>query len=112
MKTYHYDSITREYIGSSDARLDPLEMEVNKKEVWLLPANATFDVPPDNEPGTMVIMTDTGWQVVDIPVPPEPEIIPEPEQTEEQKQESLIQVEMNRIIREQAIANLKAEGKI
>jgi hypothetical protein len=112
MRIYHYNRDTKEYICSTEAMLDPLELEINKKEVWMLPANATFEAPPDNEPGTMVVMAETGWQIVDIPVPPEPEVIPEPELTEEQIKESLIQAEMTRIIRGLAITNLKAEGKI
>lgn len=110
MDIYHYDPITKEYTGATKARLDPLELEINKKEVWLLPACATFDAPPTEGEGVKIIMSDAGWNVV--PIPPEPEPEPTPEPTVEEKQEILIQAEMQRIIREQAIANLKAEGKI
>ena len=112
MKIYHYDGTTKEYTGSSEARLDPLELEINKTERWLLPANATFDAPPTNEPGTMVVMTEDGWRVVPIP---EPVIEPTPapiELTTEQKQEALIQAKMQEITRQQAIDALRAEGLI
>lgn len=112
MKIYHYNQITKEYTGSSEANLDPLEMENNQTERWLLPANATFDAPPDNEPGTMVVMGSEGWEVVSIPEPVV-EPIPEPvEPTEAQIQEALIQAKMQEIIRQQAIDALIAEGKL
>lgn len=75
MKIYHYDTTTKEYTGSSEARLDPLELEINKIERWLLPANATFDAPPECPDGKMIVM-EGGWKCVNIPVPPEPEPIP------------------------------------
>ena len=111
MKIYHYHPDTKKYEGSSEARLDPLEMELNKVERWLLPADATFDAPPDCPEGKMIVM-DNGWKVVDIPEPVK-EAIPEPvPMTDEQKQEALITAKMNEIIRQQAIDALKAEGKI
>lgn len=111
MKIYHYDGFTKEYTGSSEARLDPLEMEINQTERWLLPANATFDAPPECPEGKMLVM-DNGWKQVDIPAPiiepvAEP-ILPTAEEIEAQRIEALIQAKM----REQAIAALKAEGAI
>ena len=111
MKIYHYDSSTKEYTRSSEARLDPLEMEINKTERWLLPANATFDAPPECPEGKVIVM-DNGWKIIAIPEPAVV-VIPAPiELTTEQKQEALIQAKMQEITRQQAIDALKAEGLI
>jgi hypothetical protein len=110
MKIYHIHPESGEYMGSTDARLDPLELEINKKEIYLLPAHATFAEPPDAVEGKMTVMENGEWTQVDIPEPPEPEPIPEPtkEELEVQEVEALIQAKM----REQAIAALKVEGKL
>lgn len=110
MKIYHYDSDTKEYAGSSEAKLDPLELELNKKEIYMLPANATFDMPPESKVGKMVIRTNEKWTQVDIPKP-EPILEPIPptkEELETQEKETLVQAK----IRELAITALKAEGKM
>lgn len=51
-KVYFYNKETFEYTGSADANIDPLETKLKGEDVYLLPANATFVVPPelsDNE---------------------------------------------------------------
>jgi len=116
MQIYHYNRDTKEYVCSSEARLDPLEWEINKIERWLLPAHATFDAPPECPEGKMliyggmIVQGGDGWQVVDIPKPPEPEPVKEltKEEIEAQVLESLIQAKM----REQAVEALKVEGKL
>ena len=45
MQVYKYDEQTKEYIGEESAMLDPLETEKQGKEIYLLPANATFEKP-------------------------------------------------------------------
>jgi len=45
-KVYNYDPQTFEFIGDSIAQLDPLESEKKGKEIYLLPANATFTKAP------------------------------------------------------------------
>lgn len=42
---YNYDEKTKEYIGTEQALIDPLETELQGKEIYLLPANATFEKP-------------------------------------------------------------------
>jgi len=44
---YNYDKETGEYFSRTQARLDPAETELQKKDIFLLPANATFIEPPD-----------------------------------------------------------------
>lgn len=45
MKLYRYNPITKQYIGSIDAQFDPLELEKNGVEKYLIPAYTT-DIPP------------------------------------------------------------------
>ena len=45
MQVYKYDEQTKEYIGTEQALIDPLETELQGKEIYLLPANATFAIP-------------------------------------------------------------------
>lgn len=42
---YQYDEKTKEYLGKAEALLDPLESQLQQKEIYLLPANATFSAP-------------------------------------------------------------------
>ena len=73
MKVYFYDEITKEFTMSADALKDPLESKIQGKDVWLLPANATFDEPLPNKDGYKVVYKD-GWIYEEIPQPkPEPE---------------------------------------
>lgn len=45
MQVYKYDEQTKEYIGTEQALIDPLESELQGKTIYLLPANATFEKP-------------------------------------------------------------------
>lgn len=45
MQVYKYDEKTKEYIGSEQALINPLESELQGKEIYLLPANSTFEKP-------------------------------------------------------------------
>lgn len=45
MQVYKYNEKTKEYIGTEQALIDPLETELQGKEIYLLPANATFEKP-------------------------------------------------------------------
>lgn len=45
MKVYKYDEQTKEYIGTEQALINPLESELQGKTIYLLPANATFEKP-------------------------------------------------------------------
>ena len=37
---YKYDEKTKEYLGKAEALLDPLETQLQQKEIYLLPAAA------------------------------------------------------------------------
>ena len=47
MKVYFYDKETFKYAGSREAVLDVLESQKEGKDIYALPANATFVEPPE-----------------------------------------------------------------
>lgn len=58
---YKYDEKTKEYLGETEALLDPLETQLQQKEIYLLPANATFVAPTTQEGYVSVFKEDT-WE--------------------------------------------------
>ena len=65
MNVYKYDEITKEYLGIETAHLNPLETEIQGKEVYLLPANATFDMPYPVKTGYAQVYIDGVWNYVE-----------------------------------------------
>jgi len=68
MKIYNYDSVTGEFLGTSEARLGPVEkMEGRMK--YLIPAYATDVAPPEVEDGdgqtAMWDETVSAWKTVE-----------------------------------------------
>lgn len=61
MKIYNYNSITFEYTGSQNADLDPQETKEQGKNVYLLPAYATFIKPPASEPMKARVFKEGSW---------------------------------------------------
>lgn len=59
---YNYDGKTGEYLHASEAHIDPLD------QVPMLPANATFDAPPDTvAEGNVLVFIGGAWaEVVDM----------------------------------------------
>lgn len=88
MKIFHYHPETGILLGEGKADPSPLETDV-----WLIPAHATTDEPPELSDGEQVVRVGDAWQVQPIPEPepdseplPDPEPIPDPaELTPEQK---------------------------
>lgn len=64
MKTVYYFDEKNEYTGTGYAQLDPLETELAGYEVYLLPASATFEVPPPKLEGHAIVWTGEEWQLV------------------------------------------------
>lgn len=64
MIIYNYDPNTYEYIGESEASLDPEESKIQGKDVYLIPAYATDKKPPKAKVNEIVIY-DNGWQIED-----------------------------------------------
>ena len=65
MNIYKYDEQTKEFIGVEPAMLDPLESELQKKKIYLLPANATFTAPQEAEKGTVNVWDGEEWQQIE-----------------------------------------------
>lgn len=73
MKAYLYDKETKEFIGEFEAQLDPLESKKANKEIWLLPADSTFNKPLAEKEGFKIKWNGDSWVYEEIPVEPEPE---------------------------------------
>ena len=82
MLVYYYDEETKEFLYSEEAPLDPLETELKGEEVYLLPANATFDEPLEKEEGKVVVFDGKKWTLEEIPQE-EIDLIPEYPPTKE-----------------------------
>ena len=61
MLAYKYDTETKEYVGKITAQLDPLESKIQGKEIYLLPANSTFEKPPVTGDKEIVIFENNNW---------------------------------------------------
>jgi hypothetical protein len=61
MKVYNFDRGTGEYFGSNDAALDPAETKLQEKDIFLLPANATFIEPPKDSKNKIQVFKDGKW---------------------------------------------------
>lgn len=64
MNVYKYDQQTKEYTGVEVAMLDPLESQQQGKEVYLLPANATFTEPTFKD-GYAAVWNGNAWEQVE-----------------------------------------------
>lgn len=65
MNVYKYDEKTKEYIRTEQAQLDPLETKKQQKNVYLLPANATFAEPPEAQEGFARVWNGEAWKQVE-----------------------------------------------
>lgn len=83
MYAYKYDA-NKYYAGQQECQLDPLETELAGHEVWLLPANCTWEEPLEGKEGYKIKWNGEAWEYEEIPVPPEPEP-PTLEEVKEQK---------------------------
>lgn len=74
MKAYKYDSETKKFIGEINRQIDPLESQEQGKEVYLMPANSTDIVPPEQKDGYDIVFNGTDWEYKEIekPEPYEP----------------------------------------
>ena len=61
MQVYKFDEQTKEYMGTEAAMLDPLESQQQGKEIYLLPANATFIAPALQE-GYVSVFKEGAWK--------------------------------------------------
>jgi len=66
MNIYHYHPDTYEYLCTSGARIDPLETAKTRETVYMIPAHATTDQPPQtgaNQAARRI--NNDAWEVVD-----------------------------------------------
>ena len=64
MQVYKYNEQTKEYIGTEQALIDPLESELQGKTIYLLPANATFE-KPNLQDGFASVWNGTQWENIE-----------------------------------------------
>ena len=86
MNAYSYDQEGR-YIGPYECQRDPVRSKSTGQDVYLLPADATWMVPPSYDPKTEIpVWSGTAWAVEKLPEEPElpPDPKPEPEPTLEE----------------------------
>lgn len=79
MKAYSYDSVSKRYIGEVNCQLDPLETQTKGEEVWLLPANCTWEAPLEHKDGYDVVWNGNEWEYQEI-IQPEPPVPTKEEQ--------------------------------
>lgn len=72
MYAYKYDSDFY-YAGQQDCQLDPIATKREGHEVWLLPANCTWEEPLEEKEGYKIKWNGSVWVYEEIPVPPAPE---------------------------------------
>lgn len=82
MQAYQYNEDSKKFTNEVTCQKDPLESEMAGKDIWLLPANSTWEKPLEPKDGFEVKFLEGKWQYEAIP---EPE--PEPEPTEKEKTE-------------------------
>lgn len=64
MKVYKFDPETKEYKSSENDMLDPLESQLQQKEVYLMPANATT-IEPTLKEGYAAVWNGESWDMVE-----------------------------------------------
>ena len=83
MYAYKYAE-NKYYAGQQKCQLDPLETELAGHDVWLLPADCTWQEPLTDKEGYKIKWNGEAWEYEEIPVPPEP-VPPTLEEVKEQK---------------------------
>ena len=61
---YTYDEKTKEYTGTQNAFIDPLETKKQGKNVYLVPANATDKKPLEAKENQAVIFNGSEWEII------------------------------------------------
>lgn len=61
---YGYDEKTKEYTGTQNAFIDPLETKKQGKKVYLVPANATDKKPLKTKENQAVIFNGSEWEII------------------------------------------------
>ena len=61
MQAYMYSITTKEFLAPVPCFPDPVRSRIEGREVYLLPANATFMAPPAKRTGYTAIWNGSGW---------------------------------------------------
>ncbi len=61
MIVYHYDRVTKEFSGPSEARLDPKETKMQGKEVYLIPTYTTIIEPLTLDIDEVAVFESDNW---------------------------------------------------
>lgn len=61
MQAYMYSTTTHEIIETVPCFPDPVRSRIEGREVYLLPANATFTEPPAKRTGYIAVWNGSGW---------------------------------------------------
>lgn len=61
MQAYMYSTTTHEYLEPVPCFPDPVRSRMEGREVYLLPANATFTAPPAKRTGYIAVWNGSGW---------------------------------------------------
>ena len=70
---YRYNE-NKEYVGSEEMFKDPLESELQKKDIWLLPADCTLIEPPEAKEGFLIVWNGDAWEYKELEKEPEPHV--------------------------------------
>lgn len=81
MIAYRYDDKFM-YVGVQMCQRDPIASAKAGKEIYLLPAQCTYEAPPEPKDGYNIVWGGEAWEYQEIPKEPEPET---PEPTIEEK---------------------------
>ena len=73
MKAYRYNSENKKYEGEATCQIDPLESEIAGKEIYLLPADCTYEVPPEAKEGFDIVWNGDAWEYKEQEKEKEPE---------------------------------------
>ena len=67
-----YNEETKEFEAEINAQVDPIESEKTGKEIYLLPANSTFEKPLDKKDGFKIKWIGSSWIYEKMPEPESP----------------------------------------
>lgn len=70
---YRYDQEKKTFQQSEEMLKDPLESELQGKDIWLLPADCTLIEPPEAKEGFDIIFNGDAWEYKEQEKPKEEE---------------------------------------
>ena len=80
---YRYDQEKKTFQQSEEMLKDPLESELQGKDIWLLPADCTLIEPPEEKEGFDIVWNGEAWEYKEQEKEPEPYVPTEKEKTQQ-----------------------------